>query len=104
MDCVLHVVAKNERMERLRTRIFSGFPCGLAGKESACNVGALGSIPGLGRTLEKGKAMHSSILAWRISWILDPLEEGKATLSSILAWRIPWTTHTVHGFTRVRQS
>jgi len=25
-----------------------GFPCGSAGKESACNVGDLGSIPGLG--------------------------------------------------------
>ena len=25
------------------------FPCGSAGKESACNVGDLGSIPGLGR-------------------------------------------------------
>ena len=31
-------------------------PCGSAGKESACNVGDLGSIPGLGRSLEKGKA------------------------------------------------
>ena len=28
---------------------FMGFPCGSAGKESACNVGDLGSIPGLGR-------------------------------------------------------
>ena len=28
-----------------------GFPCGSAGKESACNVGDLGSIPGLGRSL-----------------------------------------------------
>ena len=37
-----------------------------AGKESTCNVGDLGSIPGLGRSLEKGKATHSSILAWRI--------------------------------------
>ena len=27
-----------------------GFPCGSAGKESACNVGDLGSIPGLGRS------------------------------------------------------
>ena len=27
-----------------------GFPCGSAGKESACSVGALGSIPGLGRS------------------------------------------------------
>ena len=43
-----------------------GFPCGSAGKESACNVGDLSSIPGLGRSLEKGKATHSSILAWRI--------------------------------------
>ena len=40
-----------------------GFPCGSAGKESASNVGYLGSIPGLGRSLEKGKATHSSILA-----------------------------------------
>ena len=35
---------------------------------------------------EKGKATHSSILAWRIPWILDTLEKGKATHSSILAW------------------
>ena len=27
-----------------------GFPCGSAGKESACNAGDLGSIPGLGRS------------------------------------------------------
>ena len=26
-----------------------GFPCGSAGKESPCNAGDLGSIPGLGR-------------------------------------------------------
>ena len=32
-----------------------------------------------------------SILVWE-----DPLEKGKATHSSILAWRIPWTIH-VHG-------
>ena len=45
-----------------------GFPGGSAGKESACNAGDLGSIPGLGRPLEKGTATHSSILAWRIPW------------------------------------
>ena len=27
-----------------------GFPCGSAGKESACNEGDLGLIPGLGRS------------------------------------------------------
>ena len=31
-----------------------GFPCGSAGKESACNVGDLGSIPGLGRSPGEG--------------------------------------------------
>ena len=45
-----------------------GFPCGSAGKESACNAEHLGSVPGLGRTRKKGKATHSSILAWRIPW------------------------------------
>ena len=29
-------------------------------------------------------------LGWK-----DPLEKGKATHSSILAWRILWTVHTV---------
>ena len=31
------------------------FPCGSAGKESACNAGDLGLIPGLGRSLGEGK-------------------------------------------------
>ena len=45
-----------------------GFPGGSAGKESACNMGDLGLIPGCEDTLEKGIATHSSILAWRIPW------------------------------------
>ena len=32
-----------------------GFPCGLAGKESTCNAGDLGSVPGLGRSSGEGK-------------------------------------------------
>ena len=31
-----------------------GFPCGSVGKESTCNVGDLGSIPGLGRSPGEG--------------------------------------------------
>ena len=31
-----------------------GFPGGSGGKESTCNVGDLGLIPGLGRSLEEG--------------------------------------------------
>ena len=39
-----------------------GFPCGSAGKESACNAGDLGSIPGLGRSPgeEKGFPLQYS--------------------------------------------
>ena len=32
----------------------------------------------------------------------DPLEKGKATHSSILAWRIPWTVCIVHGVAESR--
>ena len=44
------------------------------GKESACNAGAPGSIPGLDweDPLEKGMATHSNILAWRIPWTEEP--------------------------------
>ena len=44
------------------------FSSNSAGKESTCNARDLASIPGLGRPLEKGKAVHSSILAYRIPW------------------------------------
>ena len=43
------------RRDRLPTPVFLGFLCGSAGKESACNVGDLGSIPGLGRSPGEGK-------------------------------------------------
>ena len=43
--------------------IFLSFPGGSAGKESACNEGDLGWIPGLGRSLETGKVTLSNILA-----------------------------------------
>ena len=39
----------HRRRDRLPTQVFLGFPGGSAGKESACNLGYLGSIPGLGR-------------------------------------------------------
>ena len=87
-----------------------GFPCDSAGKESACNVGDLGSIPGLGRSPGDGKGYPlqyswATLVAqlvkknppamwetwiWSSSWE-DPLEKGKATHSIILAWRILWT-------------
>ena len=53
--------------------IYMGFPGGPAGKESACNVGDMGTIPGLGRSLEKGTATYTSIVAWRSPWTLQSM-------------------------------
>ena len=41
--------------EGLTTLVFSGFPGGSDSKESTCNVGDLGSIPGLERSLGGGQ-------------------------------------------------
>ena len=49
-----------------------GFSGGSDGKESSCNAGDLGSIPGSGRSPEKGMAPHPNILAWRIPWTEEP--------------------------------
>ena len=48
------------------TRNHVGFPGGLDGRESTCNAGDLGSIPGLGRSPGGGHGNDSSILTWRI--------------------------------------
>ena len=40
------------------------FPCGLVGKESACNVEDLGSNPGLGRTPGEGKGYLPTPVFW----------------------------------------
>ena len=53
-------------------KVSLGFPGSSEVKASACNAGDLGSIPGLERSPGKEMAIHSSILAWRISWVEDP--------------------------------
>ena len=45
-----------------------GFPGGLDGEESACNVGDWVWSLGWEDPLEKGKATHSNILGRRIAW------------------------------------
>ena len=87
-------------MDRLPTPVFMGFPGGSDGKESACNAGDLGLIPGLGRSpglgfpgralknppANAGRHKRCEFDPWvrKIPW-----REG--THSSILAWRIPLT-------------
>ena len=43
------------RRDRLPTPVFLSFPCGSAGKKSACNAGDLNLIPGLWRSPGEGK-------------------------------------------------
>ena len=50
------------RRDRLPTSIFFGFLCSSAGKESACNVGDLDSIPGLGRS--PGEGIGYPLYSW----------------------------------------
>ena len=52
--------------------IYTSFPGGSGGKESACHAGDPGSIPGWKDSLEKGMATHSSNLTWRIPWTEEP--------------------------------
>ena len=59
-----------------------GFPGGSDGKESSCNVGDLGSIPGSGRSVGEGNGN-----SLQYSCLENPMDRG--------AW---WAT--VHGVTK----
>ena len=48
-------IETNEEFFFPQFTLLLGFPCGSAGKESTCNAGDLGLIPGLGRSLGEGK-------------------------------------------------
>ena len=81
-------------------------PDSSVGKESACNAGDPGSIPGWGRSAGEGigyplqdswaslvAQLVKNLPAMRETWVRslvweDPLEKGKVTHFSILAWRI----------------
>ena len=43
------------RRDRLPPPVFLVFPCGSPGRESTCNAGDLGFIPGMGRSSGEGK-------------------------------------------------
>ena len=58
-------------------------PCGLAGKDSACSTGDLGSICGLGRPLEKGNehTLQCSGLENSMDWIVHGVAKSQARLT-----------------------
>ena len=67
-----------------------GFPCGSAAKESACNAGDLGSIPGLGRSPGEG-------IGYPLQYFGASLVAQTVNLPAILEtwvwslrWKDPW--------------
>ena len=60
------------------------FPCGSSGKESACNVGDLGSIPGLGRSPgeRKGYPLYYSGLENFMDCIVHRIAKSQTRLSN----------------------
>ena len=81
------------------------FPDSSVGKESTCNEGDLGLIPGserfpgegIGYPLQYSWASFVTQLVknpptmWETRVWEDPLEKGKAIHFRISAWRVPWT-------------
>ena len=69
-----------------------GFPCGSVGKTSACNVGDLGSIPGLGRSPGEGKGypLQSSGLENSMDCIVHGVTKSQTRLSDFHFQGIKW--------------
>ena len=92
-----------------------GFTDSSVDKESACNAGDPGLIPGPGRFAGERMGYPYSCASFvaqliknqpaiRETWVKslgweDPPEEATTTLSSVLAWKIAWT---IHGVTKSR--
>ena len=55
-------------MNSIKLYFLMGFPGGSDGKESACNAGDPGSVPGSGRSTEEGNGS----IAEKISWTEEP--------------------------------
>ena len=73
------------RTDSLPTPIFLGFSCGSAGKESACNVGDLGLVPGLGRSPGEGKGypLQYSGLENSMDCIVHGIAKSRTRLSHL---------------------
>ena len=52
--------------------MIEGFPSDSVGKESACNAGDPGLIPGLARSPGEGNGNPLQYSCWRISWAEEP--------------------------------
>ena len=84
------------------TCTFHQFPGGSDSKESTCNAGDLGSIPGWKDSLENGIATLSSLLSWRIPWTKEPDSlwgHKESNMTEKLTISFPFQTlFTVYGY------
>ena len=71
------------KRDRLPTPVFLGFPGGSDRNESACNLGDLGSIPGMGRSPGEGKGypIQYSGLENSMDFIVHRVAKSQARLS-----------------------
>ena len=107
LELFLLWTGEHGRLQSIGLQRVEGFPCSSIGKESTCNAGDPGFIPGSGRSAGEGigypflyswaslvaqlvKNLSSIWETWvqSLGWE-DSLENGIATHSSILAWKIP---------------
>ena len=79
------------RRDRLPTPIFLGFPRGSAGKESACNAGDLGSIPGLGRYPGEGIGYPL-----QYSGLGNPMDRGARQVAKSQTWLSDFHFHFLY--------
>ena len=78
--------------------ILPGFPRGSAGKESACNAGDLGSIPGLGRSPGEGKGypLQHSGLEKSMNCIVSPWGRQELDAPGRLSFStLPWAANAI---------
>ena len=73
--------------------VFLGFPCGSAGKESACNVRELGLIPGLRRSPGEGNnyPLQYSGLENSMDYIVHGVTKSQTRLNDShfnLGWKV----------------
>ena len=79
-----------------------GFPCGSADKESACNVGVLSSIPGLGRFPGEGKGypLQFSGLENSMDCIVHGIAKSRTRLKDFYfcSFKLRWSNFKIFIF------
>ena len=66
-------------IQTVRDIVYMYFPCGSAGKESACDARDLGSIPGLGRFPWRRERLTTPV-----QWVVHGVAKSQTQLSDLL--------------------